>query len=93
MGEFYLLFDVGGTDVKAALATADGELLHILREPTARPEPGGDGATAVLEQLSDLADRLGGAVGTTAHRGWAARLWTGRCRGRSGVVFGQSRMA
>lgn len=59
MGESYLLFDVGGTDVKAALATADGELLHILREPTARPEPGGDGATAVLEQLSDLADRLG----------------------------------
>lgn len=55
----YLLFDVGGTDIKAALASADGTLHTVLRTPT--PRTGDPHAAAILDELEDLRGRLTGA--------------------------------
>ncbi|MDN5755964.1 MAG: ROK family protein [Arthrobacter sp.] len=52
----YLLFDIGGTDIKAALATPDGTLHTVLRSPT--PQAGDPEAAAVLAELDVLRGRL-----------------------------------
>lgn len=57
MGKHFLLFDVGGTDIKAALATEHGEFLQTLREPTRKVDPA-RAATELIAQLSDLGSRL-----------------------------------
>ncbi|MGH3651895.1 ROK family protein [Glutamicibacter sp.] len=57
MSQRYLLFDVGGTDIKAGLATEEGEILRVLREPTRKAAPQ-LAAQAVIEQLRGLASRL-----------------------------------
>lgn len=52
----YLLFDIGGTDIKAALATADGTLHTVLRSPT--PRAGEADASSILAELEVLRGRL-----------------------------------
>ncbi|QCY46465.1 Sugar kinase [Glutamicibacter creatinolyticus] len=54
----YLVFDVGGTDVKAGLADAGGQLHHVRRQPTAIAAPGQDPAAVLIEQLATLAGTL-----------------------------------
>ncbi|MEE1620032.1 ROK family protein [Zafaria sp. Z1313] len=53
----HLLFDVGGTDIKSALADADGRLIDVARTPTPRDasDPGG----AVVEALARLTAERG----------------------------------
>jgi glucokinase len=46
--------DVGGTDIKAALCTADGAALHQLRRPT----PVSDGVPAVVSAIAELITEL-----------------------------------
>ncbi|MFC9934369.1 ROK family protein [Glutamicibacter sp. NPDC127525] len=53
----YLLFDVGGTDVKAGLATEEGEILRVLREPTRKASPQ-LAAQVLVDQLLGLAAKL-----------------------------------
>lgn len=52
----YLLFDVGGTDIKAGLCAPDGSLHAVLRAPT--PRTGEADAAAILDQLEVLGGRL-----------------------------------
>ncbi len=52
----YLLFDIGGTDIKAALAAADGTLHTVLRSPT--PRAGEADASSILAELDVLRGRL-----------------------------------
>lgn len=61
MAQHFLLFDIGGTDVKAGLAAADGQILRILREPTRKALPE-QAAQAVIQQLSELAQQLAGEL-------------------------------
>ncbi|PQZ98183.1 sugar kinase [Arthrobacter sp. MYb224] len=64
MSEHFLLFDVGGTDIKAALADEHGQFLHVLREPTI--VAGAELAAATLmRQLVELAARLRKLSGQT----------------------------
>ncbi len=51
-GEAVLAFDVGGTDMKSALFTAEGDMLGLTRTPT--PLAGLDTPTAVLETAGKL---------------------------------------
>lgn len=57
MTEHFLLFDVGGTDIKAGLANEQGRILQVLREPTlvVRPELA---ASSLITQLQGIAQRL-----------------------------------
>lgn len=64
----YLLFDVGGTDIKAALADAHGNLRTVLRSPT--PRDMDPRATAILAEL----DVLRGQLATTGPPPAAAGL-------------------
>ncbi|MFJ2618930.1 ROK family protein [Glutamicibacter sp. NPDC087344] len=57
MSEHFLLFDVGGTDIKAGLANANGEILQVLREPTHKVGPE-HAAAELVGQLSALSRRL-----------------------------------
>lgn len=52
----YLLFDIGGTDIKAALAAPDGTLHAVLRSPT--PRAGEADAASILAELDILRGRL-----------------------------------
>lgn len=52
----YLLFDVGGTDIKAALCAPDGTMQEVLRSPT--PRTGEADAAAILDHLEVLHRRL-----------------------------------
>lgn len=52
----YLLFDVGGTDIKYARSDAEGNLLDVRRAPTARNAA--DPAGALIAQLRALGDEL-----------------------------------
>lgn len=49
-------FDVGGTDVKAALVDADGRLVELVRVPT--PRAGAATGEAVVETVAGLARRF-----------------------------------
>ncbi|WP_246132605.1 ROK family protein [Microbacterium mitrae] len=51
-----LAFDVGGTDIKSALFTAEGTALGLRRTPT--PVVAGDRTAAVIDALEALADNL-----------------------------------
>ena len=51
-GSAVLAFDVGGTDIKAALVDAVGSVLEIVRVPT--PRDGAHTADAVVAQVSEL---------------------------------------
>lgn len=52
----YLLFDVGGTDIKSALSDGAGNLLSIRRVPTRRGTP--NPAASLIEQLHQLGAEL-----------------------------------
>ena len=52
-GEAVVAFDIGGTDIKAALFDQDGRMLGLSRTPT--PHRGGDTAEAVLDRVQQLA--------------------------------------
>ncbi len=52
----YLLFDVGGTDIKTALSDDAGNLLGIRRVPTRRGTP--DPAASLIDQLHGLGTGL-----------------------------------
>lgn len=52
----YLLFDVGGTDIKSALSDDKGNLLGIRRVPTRRGTP--DPAAGLIDQLHALGTDL-----------------------------------
>lgn len=49
-----LAFDLGGTDLRAAIVSRDG----VVRQSLTVPTRAGDGVEAVLSQMTDLADRL-----------------------------------
>lgn len=51
-----LAFDVGGTDIKAALFDAEGNALGLQRTPT--PALGDDPAAALIEEIARLSDGL-----------------------------------
>ncbi|QTE31429.1 ROK family protein [Pengzhenrongella sicca] len=55
-GAAVLAFDVGGTDLKAALVDEAGSILEIVRVPT--PRDGARTADAVVAQVGELARRL-----------------------------------
>ena len=57
-GDAVLAFDVGGTDMKAALVDDMGRIRDILRVPT--PIDGEWTADAVVTRLGDLARQLRG---------------------------------
>ncbi|WP_313811486.1 ROK family protein [Glutamicibacter sp.] len=65
MNEHFLLFDVGGTDIKAGLANSNGEVLQVLREPTHKVAPE-NAATVLVAQLEQLGRRLQEDTGATA---------------------------
>lgn len=65
MNEHFLLFDVGGTDIKAGLANANGEILQVLRVPTQKVAPE-ESARMLVSQLGQLGTRLQEASGKTA---------------------------
>jgi len=65
MNEHFLLFDVGGTDIKAGLANANGEILQVLREPTQKVAPE-ESAQMLVSQLGHLGARLQEESGKTA---------------------------
>jgi len=62
MSQLYLLFDVGGTDIKAGISSAEGELLQIVREPTLKVAPE-LAAESIINQLGALARTLGDSSG------------------------------
>ena len=49
-----LAFDLGGTDLRAAIVARDG----IVRQSLTVPTRADDGVEAVLSQMTELADRL-----------------------------------
>lgn len=55
-GEPVLAFDVGGTDMKAALVDGDGRLVQIVRIPT--PHAGAGTGEAVIDAVAGLAARF-----------------------------------
>jgi glucokinase len=57
-GAAVLAFDVGGTDIKAALVDRDGLLLGLNRTPTPTPGPGARSAETVAARLAELAQAL-----------------------------------
>ncbi|GAA1409547.1 glucokinase [Glutamicibacter uratoxydans] len=65
MNEHFLLFDVGGTDIKAGLADSNGEILQVLREPTRKVAPE-DSAEVLVSQLQQLGTRLQDRAGAAA---------------------------
>lgn len=56
MNSPYLLFDVGGTDIKSALSDNEGNLSQIRRVPTRRGTP--NPAEALVDQLHTLGTEL-----------------------------------
>jgi glucokinase len=60
-GPAVLAFDVGGTDVKAALVGEDGRVGAVVRVPT--PPSGAGSAPAVIDAVAELAGRLRAAAG------------------------------
>jgi glucokinase len=55
-GAAVLAFDVGGTDMKAALVDADGRLVQVVRVPT--PHAGSDTGDAVVAAAAGLKERF-----------------------------------
>ena len=64
MSEHFLLFDVGGTDIKAGLANTNGDILQVLREPTRKTAPE-ESAAELVTQLGEISRRLTAESGTT----------------------------
>lgn len=62
MDEHFLLFDVGGTDIKVALADVAGNLSHVRREPTRRAN-GVAAAEVLISQIKEMATRIREASG------------------------------
>ena len=56
-GGVVVAFDVGGTDIKAALFDGSGAMLGLSRTPT--PHRGADTAEAVIERVHDLTEQFG----------------------------------
>jgi glucokinase len=87
-GEPVLAFDVGGTDIKAALVDAAGRLAELVRVPT--PHAGRDTGEAVVAAVAGLAERFAGGHPEIAVRA-AGLLVPGHVDDEAGVgVFAEN---
>jgi glucokinase len=87
-GEPVLAFDVGGTDIKAALVDAAGRLAELVRVPT--PHAGRDTGEAVVAAVAGLAERFAGGYLEIAVRA-AGLLVPGHVDDEAGVgVFAEN---
>lgn len=90
MSDSFIGIDLGGTHIRAALVTSDGEILR----GDLRPTPAADGVDAVIDAMADIASLVGRAGGGTWGDVTAIGIGApGPLNWRTGVVFSPPNLA